>query len=132
MKFDELYKRVFITEQDAPSDMGNEIAHPDDVSVEPAPVPKIAAPAAAGAQPASGGGSGGGLTQFVADLEEFANKLNGTEGGSLQSLVSQLDVQHTAFEGIRSRTSSDIEAAAKSLRVVSEKLKNFIISAAKG
>ena len=71
------------------------------------------------------------LTDYINQLEEFASKLNGTEGSSLQSLVSKLDTVETPFEGIYGRTSAEIVDAAKTLRSVSEKLKNFIIHAAK-
>lgn len=137
MKFDDLINTLFITErEDEPSDVGTEVAHPDDFDdVEPMPVPQL--PAQGESQPQEGSQPGGNaqtsssLADFVVQLEDFANKLNGTDASSLQSLVSQLDKPLTPFEGIRDRTNSDIEAAAKTLRTVSEKLKNFIIAAAR-
>lgn len=123
MKFNDLYNRVFVSEQDV------EVADPanfDDVEGNPIPEP---APAAAGGE--STPSFGGSLTDFITQLEEFANKLNSTDASSLQSMVANLDKPATPFDGIRSRTSSDIEAAAKTLRTVSEKLKNFVINAAK-
>jgi hypothetical protein len=126
MKFAELYKQVFIAEEDEQDiPLATDVASPEDVEVEPAPLPGPAA------TPAGGTGVGSNLTQFIMDIEEFANKLNSTEASSLQSLVANLDKPATPFEGIRGRTSSDIEAAAKTLRTVSEKLKNFVINAAK-
>lgn len=120
MKFNDLYNRVFVAEQET------EVADPANFNdVEGAPVPE--APMA----PTGGAASGGTLTDYITQLEEFANKLNSTEASSLQSLVANLDKPATPFEGIRGRTSSDIEAAAKTLRSVSEKLKNFVINAAK-
>lgn len=129
MKFDELYNRVFLSEQDAPSDVNTEVAHPDDFDdVEPMPLPE---PSPEGEQKTPAVQTSSSLTDYLNQIEEFANKLNGTDGSSLQSLVSQLDKPLTPFEGIHGRTSSDIEAAAKTLRTVSEKLKNFIIASAK-
>lgn len=129
MKFDDLYNRVFLSEQDAPSDVNTEVAHPDDFDdVEPMPLPE---PSPEGEQTTPAVQTSSSLTDYLNQIEEFANKLNGTDGSSLQSLVSQLDKPLTPFEGIHGRTSSDIEAAAKTLRTVSEKLKNFIIASAK-
>lgn len=121
MKFDDLYNKVFISEQDA------EVADPanfDDVDGVPVPEAPVAA------EP-GGLGSSGTLTDYIKQIEDFANKLNSADGSSLQSMVANLDKPATPFEGIRGRTSSDIEAAAKTLRSVSEKLKNFVINAAK-
>lgn len=131
MKFDELYNRVFIAEQDEPlADPNTDVAHPDDFNdVDPIPLPSPS-DVQNGAAP-TGGATASSLNDFVTQIEDFAHKLNGTEGGSLQSLVSQLDVEHTAFDGIHTNTSADIQAAAKSLRIVSEKIKSFIIAAAK-
>ena len=130
MKFDSLYKRLFVTEAS-----NEEVADPSDFNdVEPMPVlppapeePLPSVPQTAAA-PVDGGA---GLTDYINQLEEFASKLNGTDGGSLQSLVSQLDKVESPFEGIYGRTSAEIVDAAKTLRSVSEKLKNFIIHAAK-
>jgi len=127
MKFDDLYNSVFLREQDE----ATEIANPEDFNdVEPLPLPpeeagvtdQTAAPSIASAST---------LTDYINQLEEFANKLNGTDASSLQSLVSKLDRVETPFEGIYGRTSAEIVDAAKTLRSVSEKLKNFIIHAAK-
>ncbi len=124
MKFNDLYNRVFVAEQET------EVADPanfDDVEGNPIPEPAPEAASGEAAAPAFGGS----LTDFITQLEEFANKLNSTDASSLQSMVANLDKPATPFDGIRSRTSSDIEAAAKTLRSVSEKLKNFVINAAK-
>jgi len=133
MNFKDLYNRVFAVEQN------QEIADPADFDdVDPLPVPEpidlatddMGDSEMAPAAPMTGGGAGT-LTDYITQLEEFANKLNGTDGSSLQSLVSQLDKVESPFEGIYSRTSAEIVDAAKTLRSVSEKLKNFIIHAAK-
>ena len=132
MKFNDLYNRVFVCEQDE-----TEVADPsspDFNDVEPAPLPELPAPSETPAEetPAPvAAESASSLTDYINQIEDFANKLNGTDGSSLQSLVSKLDRVETPFEGIYSRTSAEIVDAAKTLRSVSEKLKNFIIHAAK-
>lgn len=124
MKFDDLYNNIFISEQ-----TNAEVADPANFDdVEPLPTPNL--PEVAPSSPVSAN-SGATLTDYINQLEDFANKLNGTDGSSLQSLVSQLDKVESPFEGIYGRTSAEIVDAAKTLRSVSEKLKNFIIHAAK-
>ena len=127
MKFTDLYNRVFIREQDDQT----EVPDPENFNdVDPMPVPE---PSVAPTMDASGGSevSSSTLTDYINQIEEFASKLNGTDGNSLQSLVSKLDRVETPFEGIYGRTSAEIVDAAKTLRSVSEKLKNFIIHAQK-
>jgi len=138
MKFKDLYNQIFVAER-AAEPLSKEIADPADFDdVEPLPLPEpnveadpLAEPFTGAASPAIGGGGSGTLTDYITQLEDFANKLNGTDGSSLQSLVSQLDKAESPFEGIYGRTSAEIVDAAKTLRSVSEKLKNFIIHAAK-
>jgi hypothetical protein len=141
MKFDDLYNKVFVSEQDEDEDLtatDKEVADPADFNdVEPLPLPEPAevpeTPLAtdgtepAPAQPVSGGS----ISTYISELEEFANKLNGTEANSLQSLVSQLDRPGTPFDGISARTRSEIVRVAETLRSISENLKSFIINAAK-
>ena len=132
MKFDDLYNRVFIKEQNE-TEVADPLS-PDFNDVEPAPLPDLAPAAEAPSEetPAPvAAESSSSLTDYITQIEDFANKLNGTDGSSLQSLVSKLDRVETPFEGIYGRTSAEIVDAAKTLRSVSEKLKNFIIHAAK-
>ena len=133
MKFDDLYNRVFVIEQDeleVPA-ANTEVADPADFDdVEPLPLPEPSLETETPA-PVDNTATASSLTDYITQLEDFANKLNSTEGTSLQSLVSKLDKVETPFEGIYSRTSAEIVDAAKTLRSVSEKLKNFIIHAAK-
>ena len=127
MRFDDLYNKVFIQEQDE----NTEVADPANFDdVEPLPVPAPTEAPVTDALPASDA-SASTLTDYISQIEEFASKLNGTDGNSLQSLVSKLDRVETPFEGIYGRTSAEIVDAAKTLRSVSEKLKNFIIHAQK-
>ncbi len=133
MKFEELYNRVYLKEQDEKS----EVATPEDFDdVEPMPLPDpadvaVEEPGMPSPQVDVGGNGSSSLNDYITKIEDFANVLNGTDGSSLQTLVSKLDKVETPFEGIYSRTSAEIVDAAKTLRSVSEKLKNFIIYAAK-
>ena len=127
MKFEELYNQVFVKEQDEEI-MNKEVADPADFDdVEPLPLPDVSSEEPMTAPVVSGTT----LTDYVLQLEEYADKLNSTDGGSLQSLVSSLDQKDTPFEGIYGRTSTEIVDAAKTLRSVAEKIKNYIIHAAK-
>jgi hypothetical protein len=134
MKFQDLYNRVYLKEQSNK----NEVATPEDFNdVEPLPLPDpvdVAVDDALSPTPTQtdiGASGSSSLNDYITKIEDFANVLNGTDGSSLQTLVSKLDKVETPFEGIYSRTSAEIVDAAKTLRSVSEKLKNFIIYAAK-
>lgn len=133
MNFDELYNKVFIKEQNL--DDKSEVADPADFDdVEPMPLPPTdlatdnMTPDSSTAD--TGIASASSLNDYITQLESFADKLNSTDGNSLNSLVSKLDRVETPFEGISS-TRADIVNAAKTLREVSEKIKNYIIHAAK-
>jgi hypothetical protein len=126
MKFTELYNQVFVKEQNDDI-MNKEVADPADFNdVAPLPLPEPTEE-----QPIAPAVTGTTLTEYIAQLEDFANKLNSTDGGSLQALVSSLDKKDTPFEGIYSRTSLDILNTAKTLREIAETIKNFIIHASK-
>jgi hypothetical protein len=140
MKFDDLYNKVFVSEQDEDEDLtatDKDVADPADFDdVEPLPLPEPASVpetplATDGTETAPVQPSGGGISSYISELEDFANKLNGTEANSLQSLVSQLDRPGTPFDGISARTRSEIVRVAETLRSISENLKSFIINAAK-
>jgi hypothetical protein len=137
MKFDSLFKTVFITEQDeqdvalpeddlapaadetsAPSPESDGVPMPDNYDVEPAPV----------AQPV---GDAGSIKNFIMKLDEFADTLNGVDTGSLQQMVTDMDRAGSLFQGISRETSSDIIKLAEQSRQLSEILKGFIINSAK-
>jgi hypothetical protein len=134
MKFDDLFKRAFNLTEDI-----NEVADPQDPAfddVQGAPVPDLAldAPSTedAAISPAGGELTGAGnLTDFISKLEEFSTLLNDPGDSSLQSIVSRLDKVETPFDGIKGNTSSDIQQASIILKRISEKLKTFLINAAK-
>jgi len=142
MKFDSLFKNVFITEQDevapsaeatpdaAPTDAPapeaapegapetDGVPVPDNYDVEPAPV----------AQPT---GDAGSVSNYITKLDDFADALNGVDTGSLQQMVTDMDRPGSLFQGISRETSSDIIKLAKQSRDLSEILKGFIINSGK-
>ena len=133
MKFDSLFKTVFITEQDdvalpeddlapvadeTPAPESDGVPMPDNYDVEPVPV----------AQPA---GDAGSIKNFIMKLDEFADTLNGVDTGSLQQMVTDMDRAGSLFQGISRETSSDIIKLAEQSRQLSEILKGFIINSAK-
>jgi len=132
MKFDDLYNRVFIKEQDEVVDTANsEVAVPEDFDdVEPAPLPEPA-PEASTEAPVEDTQTASNLSDYMNQLGEFADKLQNTDSMSLLTLVSKLNVKDTPFEGIYDNMHNDITAAARQLREISEKIKSFIIHAAK-
>lgn len=136
MKFDELYKRVYLTEQDedanaeaAPEEAGNETteANPeqfkDDVAPMPQPTPAATEPAAAS--------SGMTLLDYTNKLDELAELLLNTDGDCLQKLVVSLEKPNTPFEGISGK-STEVVRTAGALTELSGKLKMYIISSARG
>jgi hypothetical protein len=142
MKFDTLYKTVFITEQDEPripqdGVSGSEnitasdetapstetpetdgIPMPDNYDVEPSPVAGIV-------------GDAGSIKEFITKLDDFADSLNGVDSGSLQQMVTDMDRAGSLFQGISRETSSDIIKLAEQTRQLAEILKGFIINSAK-
>ena len=139
MKFDDLYNKVFINERDEDLDVADptEVASPENFDdVEPLPLPELDTTETEETSdleadaPTTGEGDST-LKDYVFKLEEFADVLNSPEGESLASLVSKLDKPETPFDGISSRTSTDIIAAAKTVREVVETLKNFLIHSMK-
>lgn len=132
MKFDDLYNRVFISEQDEVVDTANnEVAVPEDFDdVEPAPLPEPA-PEVPTEAPVEDTQTASNLSDYMNQLGEFADKLQNTDSMSLMTLISKLDRPETPFDGIYSNIHNDVTAAARQLREISEKIKSFIIHAAK-
>jgi hypothetical protein len=139
MKFEQLFNSIYTP---SPSDTNivseeagkNTVAVPEDFDdVEPLPVPETNVSSEDNQQPNSSSSAtaptASTLKDYVFQLEDFAEKLNGMEGNSLQSLVSSLDRPGTPFDGISSRTKSEIVRVSETLLSISEKLKSFIINA---
>ncbi len=135
MKFDSLYRNVFLTEQEdmplpdetspdmtgetpAPEATSDGVPMPDNYDVEPAP---ISAPA----------GDAGTIKNHIVKLDEFADQLNGIDTGSLQQMVTDLDKPGSLFQGISRETSGKIIRLAEQARELSEIFKGFIINSAK-
>lgn len=132
MKFDSLYKNIFLCEQDLPPLPDEEntteevpapetdgVPVPDNYDVEPAPV----------AQPV---GDSGTIKNYIMKLDEFADSLNDAEAStSLQQIVTDLDRPGSLYQGISRETSSDIIKLAKQARDLAEILKGFAINSAK-
>jgi len=138
MKFDLLFNQVFLTEADDyihPSTEEDAVTHddssvetatdhpegtpvPDNYNVEPAPV-------------GSPGGDAGSLKEQIRKLDDFAEALNGVEGGSLQQLVNDMDRPGSLFQGISRETSPEIIRIAGQVAELSEIIKGFVINSAK-
>lgn len=131
MKFDSLYNKVFLTEQE------EEIALPDDVDVsdETAPQePGVAEPQNFETEPAPVGGpvgDAGSLKSFIDRLEELSSVLNGVDTESLQKLVNDLDRPGSLFTGIANDTSPEITKLAEQAASLVQILNGYIINSAK-
>ena len=137
MKFDTLYRNVFITEQDEIPDPTDEPVTDDMTGEEPAPEPAedgVPMPDNFDVDPApvaSPAGDAGTVKNHVMKLDQFADELNGIDTGSLQQMVTDLDKQGSLFQGISRETSSKIIKLAEQARELSEIFKGFIINSAK-
>ena len=142
MRFEELYNSVYLKEdeanketEEAPAESGDStVPMPEDFDdVEPIPQApgEQAEGETEGTTSEATAPTGATLKDYIFQLEDFAEKINGLEGTSLQSLVSSLDRPGTPFDGISSRTKVDIVSVAETLLSISEKLKSFMINAVK-
>ena len=130
MKFDSLYKQVFLTEQDdetptpiegdeenVPQEGG--VPVPDNYNVEPAPV----------TAPSTGGAIE--LNNYITQLNEFAKAMQNTEGECLQKLVNDIDRNGSLFMGISREMSSSIIKIASDAKDLATILEGFILNSAK-
>ena len=119
MKFEALYKKIYEQE--------GGVANPNDIKVEPAPIPAASPngeiPPSADANGAAGAKT---LMDYVTLLDNAVDSLNGTETDSLQRLLKVLDKQGTAFEGISEELWHEINRAAESIVGVTTMLKGYI------
>jgi hypothetical protein len=139
MNFDKLFNQVFLTEaddyipssaednadvdlnsdvEDSPADSSEGTPLPQNYETEPAPV---GAPA----------GDAGSLKEQIRKLDDFAEALNGVDGGSLQQLVNDMDRPGSLFQGISRETSPEIIRIAGQIAELSEIIKGFVINSAK-
>jgi hypothetical protein len=132
MKFNSLYRHVFLTEQDqpaspeetsekpaeqAPSQEGG-TPEPDNYGVEPLPVIK----------PATDNGN---LAKYILTLEQFAESMQNTEGECLQKLVNDIDHPGSLFQGISREVSARIIKIASEAKDIATILEGFILNAPK-
>lgn len=137
MKFDELYNRVYLVEQDKEEVAAEEVtggtteANPEQFKDDVEPMPQ---PAAEEAPVASEGEAevpqGMTLMDYTNKLDEVAELLLNLEGDCLQKLVLALDKPGTPFDGISGK-SAEIVRTSEALSTLSGKLKMYIISSAK-
>lgn len=127
MKFDDLYNRVVIVEQE-----NTEIANPEDFNdVEPMPLaePSLETDETTSLSDTQ---STSGLTDYIKLTLDFVKKLQDSDGGeSLQTLVKRLDFPGSGFDGISAGMSSKILAAVKAVQDVTAELVSRNIHAAK-
>lgn len=111
MKFERLYKQLFIAEQDK-VEQKKEIAYPGDFNdVEPMPAGQ---PQEQNVQQQTTISTT--LQDHVDKINAFIEFLNGTKTESLQTALGKLDVHSTPFEGIsdNAQIKSSILATVKS------------------
>lgn len=133
MKFDDLYNRVFIQEQNE-----TEVADPtspDFNDVEPAPLPELAPAAETPSvdQIDDVAESAPNLSTYMQDLIEFGNKLMDEKNPdqSLLAVLRKLDKPETPFTGIYDRTCSEILNVKNKLSEIVSELLRFSIQAKK-
>lgn len=68
---------------------------------------------------------------WIHKLESIANELNDVTPESLNSQITQLDVEGSPFRGVEKTLSSDIVGCAETLKAMAEQLKGYIIGAPK-
>jgi hypothetical protein len=132
MKFNSLYRHVFLTEQDQPvsSEETSEkpveqippqsggTPEPDNYGVEPLPVIK----------PVTDNGN---LGKYIITLMEFAKAMQNTEGECLQKLVNDIDRSNSLFQGISREVSTRIIKIASEAKDIATILEGFILNAPK-
>jgi len=134
MKFDALYKQIFIAEADA--DVQNKVAMPEDVEVEPAPLPEPAEPSEtpegdmAPSAPVTGGGT---ISDYVLKIAEFTKVLQDEDGGDcLNQLIKRLDRPATPYTGIDGKVSADLVRVVEGLKSIQTNLLNYTFAAKAG
>jgi len=132
MKFNDLYNRVFIQEQDE-TEVADP-ASPDFNDVKPVPLPEPALEdsmedeSASSATPSSSN-----LSTYMQDLLSFGNKLMDEKNPeqSMLAALRKLDKPETPYEGIYSRTSNEILQVKDLLNSIASELLKFSIQAVK-
>jgi hypothetical protein len=113
MKFDDLYNRVFIREQDE-----TEVADPtspDFNDVEPAPLPQPSQQPTDGEETQVSAGPEPDFDSYIMECTKLANMLVSSDGSDLLSTLSKLDRPLTAHEGVYDSFKSGILRASEAL-----------------
>ena len=134
MKFNELYKQIFIAEAD---DEQNKVASPEDVEVEPLPLPPASTsdvPAEEGdtlpSTPVSGGGT---ISEYVIKISDFIKVLQDEDGGDcLNQLIKRLDRPATPYTNIDGKVSADLVRVVEGLKSIQTNLLNYTFAAKAG
>jgi hypothetical protein len=112
MNFDDLYKRVIITEEEDLDKPVSSTPVPDSYEVDPLPLPVA-------------NNDAQDLNKYIDDIKQFLSKLNGIEGRSLQQFVNDIDKKNSLFEGI-SETSRDITKLAETTAALVQTLHSYV------
>jgi hypothetical protein len=141
MNFDDLYNRIFISEQDEQPEAGanTEVADPADFDdVEPAPLPEPASEPEMGTEDSVEGEvspeSSSSLMSYIDDLRNLANKLVNEKNPSqtLIGMLSNLDKPATPYERIGDdQMRSRILQAKQLLNTIADELADYSIKAVK-
>jgi hypothetical protein len=133
MKFESLYRRVFITEEEK-----SVVADPNDpdFDVEPAPVASKkqsgdVPPDDEIAPPSDQSYNADTLVDFISKINDAVAMLNDKDGESLQVVANELEYPGSPFENLSGRIDSLIISAAKSLSDLSVELNAAVIQAMK-
>ena len=121
MNFDDLYNRVFVTEQE----VNSEVASPEDFNdVEPAPVPEPPMTPDLEEEPAPviDVNEVADLESYIIQATELSNKLVSSNGDDLLSKISKLDRPGTQFENIYGSLKSNLLRASEALSDLASQL----------
>jgi hypothetical protein len=134
MKFDALYNQIFVTEAD--KEIETKVAMPEDVDVEPLPLPEPSeAPVEGdetGMAPSTSVSGGGTLSDYLTKVQDFAKVLIDQDGDCLNKLIKQLDRPATPYEGIAGKITSDLVRVVEGLRSIETNLANYVIASKTG
>jgi len=132
MKFDDLYNRVFVNEQDEVA-TNTEVADPADFNdVEPMPLPETPLATDEAEPVAASNSSTSSVNDYIKLTLDFTNKMQDAMGGeSLQTLMKSLDYPGSGFDNVSKSMSSKILAAVKAVQDVTAELVALNIHATK-
>jgi hypothetical protein len=111
MKFNDLYNRVFVNEEN------NEVAVPSDFDIEKAPLPPstVADPATGEVPALKTTSEHGSLNNYKEQINNFIKTLIEPGNDSLLAFANKISGENTPFTGLSDRLRSNVAQAAKSL-----------------